>query len=102
GRRANNNIADGALGIELARWIEEDVFVPDFEGTTWQCIVTGGKNRFEVPRLQAVSSETLLRIVEVDAFGQNAAAINTGYFGRSLERSLDECSEVVEFAIRVL
>ena len=86
---------------EFAGWIDDDVFRAGLERAAGQRDVARVENAFEIRGLEAVRSESFLRIIEIDLFGQHAGTIDARDFGRAEQRAREQVGEVVELVVGV-
>src|SRR5262249_1319374 len=101
-RGTNNDIADCFGGSERAGRVDDDVFRAGFDASTWHGDVTSWQQGLRFRRLQAISGEPLLRVVEIDLLGNDARTLVLGGLRCPNQGSSKKVGEIVQFAIAVL
>src|SRR5208282_3005905 len=84
------HITDTCCAIEFSRRGENHSALACFHASTRSDDVAGREHFGEISRTEAVGSETILRVIEIDGLRQNTQPLHLGNFGSSLERTADQ------------
>jgi hypothetical protein len=102
GRRgADQHVANFLRVPELGGRIDADVPALGLDDAAGRGHVAGAQHVLDLGCLHVERGEPIVRVLEVDLFGEDPRAIHFGNNGDTLQRPREEVREVVELPVRV-